>query len=148
MRVLYMSHRYHTDQNTIMKGWKENGHEICFISQYEGKIEDYTWVKPVVMGYGALFRLIDKFYVNVLFRKRPFAMDMRLKCGWPPILKMAKKIREFQPDVAILRERSISLTICATSGSCSVGPIGPQMPAGLEGVACFQALMYSSASAQ
>ena len=107
MRVLYMSHRYHTNQNTIMKGWKENGHEICFISQYEGKIEDYTWVKPVVMGYGALFRLIDKFYVNVLFRKRPFAMDMRLKCGWPPILKMAKKIREFQPDVAILRERSI-----------------------------------------
>ena len=85
MRVLYMSHRYHTNQNTIMKGWKENGHEICFISQYEGKIEDYTWVKPVVMGYGALFRLIDKLYVNVLFRKRPFAMDMKLKCGWPPL---------------------------------------------------------------
>ena len=40
MKVLYMSHRYHTNQNTIMKGWKENGHEVCFISQYEGKIEE------------------------------------------------------------------------------------------------------------
>ena len=107
MKVLYMSHRYHTNQNTIMKGWKENGHEVCFISQYEGKIEDHTWVKPVIMGYGKLFRLIDKFYVNVLFRKRPFAMDMRLKCGWPPIFKAAKVIKEFQPDVAILRERSV-----------------------------------------
>lgn len=107
MKVLYMSHRYHTNQNTIMKGWKENGHEVCFISQYEGKIEDHTWVKPVIMGYGKLFQLIDKFYVNVLFRKRPFAMDMRLKCGWPPIFKAAKEIKEFQPDVAILRERSI-----------------------------------------
>ena len=40
MRVLYMSHRYHTNQNTIMKGWVENGHEVCFLSQYAGKIED------------------------------------------------------------------------------------------------------------
>lgn len=111
MKVLYMSHRYHTNQNTIMKGWKENGHEICFISQFSGKIEDYTYVKPVVLGYGALFRLIDRFYVNVLFKNKPNAMDMKLKCGWPPIRKMAKVIREFQPDVAIIRERSI-YTIC------------------------------------
>jgi hypothetical protein len=33
-------------------------------------------------------------------------------------------------------------------GNCSVGPIGPQMPTGLSGVACCQARIYSSASAQ
>ena len=49
MKVLYMSHRYHTNQTTIMKGWKENGHEVLFLSQYAGKVEDYTWVKPVVI---------------------------------------------------------------------------------------------------
>lgn len=111
MKVLYMSHRYHTNQNIIMKGWKENGHEICFISQFAGKIEDYTYVKPVVLGYGALFRLIDKFYVNVLFKNKANAIDMKLKCGWPPVGKMAKIIREFQPDVAIIRERSV-YSIC------------------------------------
>lgn len=114
MKVLYMSHRYHTNQNTIMKGWKENGHEICFISQFAGKIEDYTYVKPIVLGYGALFRLIDYVYVNILFRRKANAIDMKLKCGWPPIRKMAKIIRDFQPDVAIIRERSV-YSICMTA---------------------------------
>lgn len=114
MKVLYMSHRYHTNQNTIMKGWKDNGHEICFISQFAGKIEDYTYVKPIVLGYGALFRAIDSFYVNVLFRNRPNAIDMKLKCGWPPVRKMAGIIRDFMPDVAIIRERSV-YSICMTA---------------------------------
>ena len=114
MKVLYMSHRYHTNQNTIMKGWKENGHEICFISQFAGKIEDYTYVKPIVLGYGAVFRAIDWFYINVLFRKKANAIDMKLKCGWPPIKKMADIIRNFKPDVAIIRERSI-YSICMTA---------------------------------
>lgn len=107
MRVLYMSHRYHTNQNTIMKGWVEQGHEIRFISQYAGKIEDYTYVKPIVAGYSALFRLIDYIYVHILFRRNPYAIDMKLKCGIPPVRKLRKLIREFQPDVAILRERSM-----------------------------------------
>lgn len=111
MRILYMSHRYHTNQNTIMKGWRENGHEICFLSQYAGKIEDYTYVKPIVVGYSILFRFIDYIYVHILFRKKPNAIDMKLKCGIPPIRKVKKLIKEFQPDIVILRERSI-YTIC------------------------------------
>ena len=41
-----------------------------------------------------------------------------------------------------------SFTMRATNGSCSVGPIGPQMPTELSSVDCFQAVMYSSASAR
>lgn len=111
MKVLYMSHRYHTNQTTIMKGWKENGHEVLFLSQYAGKVEDYTWVKPVVMGYAAIFRAFDYLYVHFLKRKDPFAIDMKLKFGIPPLFKIAKKIKEFKPNIAILRERSI-YTIC------------------------------------
>ena len=48
---------------------------------------------------------------------------------------------------ACFSESPSSLTNRATSGSCSVGPIGPQMPKGLSAVACRQASMYSSASA-
>lgn len=111
MRVLYMSHRYHTNQTTIMKGWKENGHKVCFLSQYAGKVEDYTYVKPIVVGYSAVFRAFDYLYVHFLKRKDPFAIDMKLKCGVPPLFKIAKYIRKFKPDIAILRERSI-YTIC------------------------------------
>lgn len=114
MKVLYMSHRYHTNQNTIMKGWVENGHKICFLSQFAGKIEDYTYVKPIVVGYSKLFKIFDYLYVNVLFRKKPNAIDMKLKLGFPPIFKMAKIIKEFNPDVAIIRERSI-YAICMTA---------------------------------
>ena len=111
MKVLYMSHRYHTNQTTIMKGWKENGHEVRFLSQYAGKVEDYTYVQPIVVGYSRLFMAFDYIYVHFLKRKDPFAIDMKLKCGIPPLFKLAKYINEFQPDIAIIRERSI-YTIC------------------------------------
>ena len=111
MKVLYMSHRYHTNQTTIMKGWKENGHEVRFLSQYAGKVEDYTYVQPIVVGYSRLFMAFDYIYVHFLKRKDPFAIDMKLKCGIPPLFKLAKYIKEFQPDIAIIRERSI-YTIC------------------------------------
>lgn len=114
MRVLYMSHRYHTNQNTIMKGWKEHGDEVCFLSQYAGKIEDYTYVKPVVMGYSPVFMLFYRLYVNVLARNNPAAMDIRLKIGIPPIFKLRKAIREFDPDLVSMRERSV-YTICMTA---------------------------------
>lgn len=111
MKVIYMSHRYHTNQTTIMKGWLENGHEVRFLSQYAGKIEDYAYVKPIVVGYSALFRAFDYIYINFLKRKDPAAIDMKLKLGIPPIFKLAKYIKEFEPDLAILRERSM-YTIC------------------------------------
>lgn len=94
-----------------MKGWKENGHEVRFLSQYAGKVEDYTYVKPIVVGYSALFRAFDYLYVHFLRRKDPSAIDMKLKLGVPPLLRLAKYIKEFNPDVAIIRERSI-YTIC------------------------------------
>lgn len=111
MKVLYMSHRYHTNQTTIMKGWKENGHEVRFLSQYAGKVEDYTYVQPIVVGYSRLFMAFDYLYVHFLKRKDPAAIDMKLKCGIPPLFKLAKYIKEFKPDIAIIRERSI-YTIC------------------------------------
>lgn len=111
MKVIYMSHRYHMNQTTIMKGWIENGHEVRFLSQYAGMIEDYSYVKPIVVGYSRLFNMFNYFYVHFWKRKEYFAMDMRLKWGIPPIFKLAKYIKEFKPDIAILRERSI-YTIC------------------------------------
>lgn len=111
MKVMYMSHRYHTNQTTIMKGWVENGHEVRFLSQFAGKIEDYTYVKPIVLGYSKFFNVIDYVYIHFINRKDPFAIDMKLKCGIPPIFKLAKQIKEFKPDLAIIRERSV-YTIC------------------------------------
>ncbi len=111
MKVMYMSHRYHTNQNAIVKGWKDHGDEVLFCSQYAGKIEDYTYTEPVVVGYSPVYRLLDYVYVHFLARNNPAAIDLKIKCGFPPIGKLAGIIKSFGPDLVIMRERSL-YSIC------------------------------------
>lgn len=107
MRFLYVAHRYHTNQVPIMKELREHGHEVCFVSHYQGKLEDYAYVTPVVAGYSKVFSAINWLYVNLLQRKNSKACDMRLKYGFPSMWKIRKIISNFKPDLMIVRERSI-----------------------------------------
>lgn len=107
MRFLYVAPRYHTNQMDIMKGLKEQGHEVCFISHYRAVIEDYSCVEPIVLGYSWLYRFFDFVYVRIIHRNDPSANVLKIKCGIPPILKLWKAINAFQPDVVIVRERSM-----------------------------------------
>ena len=107
MRFLYVAPRYHTNQVPIMRGLKKEGHEVCFISQYAGKMEDYTDVTPVVVGYSKLYLMLDACYMKLMGKKDKRAGDRKIKCGFPPVFKLAKAIRESGADVAILRERSV-----------------------------------------
>lgn len=106
MRFLYVAPRYHTNQTDIMKGLVEHGHEVCFISHYAAIIEDYSYVTPIVLGYSPLYRLIDFLYVKVIHRKDPEAIVYKIQHGFPPLRKLGKLIRDFAPDIVILRERS------------------------------------------
>ncbi len=112
MRVMYIAPRFHTNQIGVIKGWIEHGDEVCFISHYEGKIEDHSVISPIVLGYSRVFQCLSFFYTKILFRKKANAGDIKLKCGFPPRGKMKKVLEEFQPDLIILRERSI-YSICA-----------------------------------
>ena len=107
MRFLYIAPRYHTNQAPIMKCLIENGHEVCFISHYRGKIEDYSVIQPVVLGYSWIFNLWENFYVNVLHKNNSRAIDMKLKFGFPSAIKIRKEVKNFSPDVMIIRERSV-----------------------------------------
>lgn len=107
MRFLYVAHRYHTNQAPIMKGLVEHGHEVCFVSHYRGEIEDYDYVTPVVAGYSALFSAANWIYVHILQRKNSKACDMRLKYGFPSMRRIRKIVKQFAPDVMIIRERSV-----------------------------------------
>ena len=107
MRIMYIAPRFHTNQAPIIKGLKEHGHEICFLSHYQGMIEDYSVIKPVVIGYSRVFLFWERFYIKVLHKNDPKAVDMRLKSGFPPVGKVRKLVKGFLPDVVIIRERSI-----------------------------------------
>lgn len=112
MHFLYIAPRYHTNQIPIMKGLKREGHEITFLSQYAGKLEDYTTVKPIVVGYSPVYLFFDALYVRLMKKKNPYAGDKKIKCGIPRMGKLAKEIKASKADVAILRERSV-YSICA-----------------------------------
>ena len=62
MRVLYVAPRYHTNQIPVMKGWQAGGHEVVFISQFAGTPEDYTVLKPIILGYSRIFECFIKGY--------------------------------------------------------------------------------------
>ncbi len=113
MKFLYIAPRYHTNQADIMKGLKEQGHEILFISHYAALIEDYSCVTPVVLGYSKLYQLFDFLYVKVIRRKDPEAIVYKIQHGFPPLGKLKKLICDFAPDLVILRERSMySMAAC------------------------------------
>lgn len=120
MRFLYVAPRYHTNQTDIMKGLIEHGHEVCFISHYAAIIEDYSYVTPIVLGYSALYRLIDYLYVKVIHREDPEAIVFKIQHGFPPMRRLKKLICGFAPDVVILRERSVysmaAYRICRRKG--------------------------------
>lgn len=121
MRFLYVAHRYHTNQAPIMKGLVEHGHEVCFVSHYQGKIEDYSYVTPVVAGYSGLFSAINWIYVHILHRKNSKACDMRLKYGFPSLHRIRKIVSDFKPDVMIIRERSVySIFTCLACRSLKI----------------------------
>lgn len=107
MRFLYVAPRYHTNQIPIMKGLKEQGHTVAFFSHYAGKIEDYSYIKPEIIGYSWLFQLFDFFYVKVLHKNNPKVADKKLLRGFPSVYKLSRKIKEFNPDLVIIRERSV-----------------------------------------
>lgn len=113
MRFLYVAHRYHTNQAPIMKNLVEQGHEVCFLAHHKGATEDYSYVTPVIGGYSPLFQVFNRLYVNVFHRKDSHANDMRLKLGFPSGRKIRKIVKEFAPDIMIIRERSVySIVVC------------------------------------
>ena len=111
MRVMYVLHRYHTNQIAIMKGWKEHGDDLKLLTWYTGKVEDHSAVVPETLGYSRFFQAFFWIYVRLHF-KNPFAKDVNLHYGFPPFGKFEKEVREFRPDLVILRERSIYTMSC------------------------------------
>lgn len=112
MRFLYVAPRYHTNQVPIIRGLKRKGNEVCFLSQYAGKVEDYSDLTPTVIGYSGIFLFFDRIYMALMKKKDAYAGDRKMKCGFPPIGKLKRAIRDSHADVAILRERSV-YSICA-----------------------------------
>lgn len=113
MRILYIAPRFHTNQSAVVKGWMERGNEVSFISYYTAIIEDYSCIKPIVLGYSPFYYPIDYIYVNLIKRNDPANTAFKINHGFPPIFRMRREMRRIKPDIVIMRDRTL-YTIVAT----------------------------------
>lgn len=107
MKIMYLAPRFHTNQSAAVKGWIDRGDDVLFVSYYASIIEDYSSVRPVVLGFSPIFYLIDKLYMEVLHRKDAAASAFKINYGIPRVLKLRKIIRQWKPDVIIMRDRTL-----------------------------------------
>lgn len=109
MRVLYIAPRFHNNQVPVVKGWLDSGHEVLFIAQIaEPRLEDYSVLKPVVLGHSPVFARFFSLYTRLVgCRDEDKKFAMYSKAGFPPMSKLRRLITDFGPDIAILRERSV-----------------------------------------
>ena len=123
MKIMYVAPRYHTNQLDIVKGLLDRGDEVKYICYYTSQIEDYSLLKPVVLGFSSFSQLINNFYIKVIKRNQRGACDIRIKYGIPPLGKLKELIKEFNPDVIILRDRtfySISANLAKPKNTVSI----------------------------
>lgn len=107
MRVMYIAPRFHTNQSAVVKGWIDRGDTVTFISYYTAIIEDYAYVKPIVLGFSPVYYLIDYLYVNVFRRNDPGNTTFKINHGFPPIRRLRAVMKKEKPDLVIMRDRTL-----------------------------------------
>lgn len=109
MNVMYVAPRYHTNQIPIMRGWVEKGDKVSFVSQYQGKTEDYAVLTPIILGYSAVFNGINKLFAFFL-KKNPKISNIenfQTHYGFPARKKVRQLLRELTPELIIFRDRNL-----------------------------------------
>ena len=110
MNIVYIAPMFHTNQVPITKGWREQGHNVDFICQHKGNTENHQYCTPYVMGYSLIFNFIlqiHQFVKKKSLQKAFYPEAFRDRFGFPPVFRFIKMINAINPDIVILRERSV-----------------------------------------
>lgn len=102
-RILYTAPRYHTNQVPIMHGWHNQGCKVMFMATFVGISEVHDDVE---------FHLLKKSWISKLLFKHidkkydANRVEWKKVCSFIPAIRdTARKIKAFQPDIVIMRER-------------------------------------------
>lgn len=113
LKVLYIAPRFHTNQVPVVKGWLAEGDDVCFISHFARPGENYEFLEPEVLGCSRIFELIYGLYrawctIRVSGGNREKKLyEFRLKRSFPPVGMASLYIKDFRPDIVIVRERAL-----------------------------------------
>lgn len=117
-RILYVSHRYHTNQVPIMKGWAKIGASVLFLVTYIGAIESHDSVRLHKLRPSLFTRLAHKIIdwkYNVVDAENKKSHIFR-----PDFYDVYRQIKNFRPDFVIIRNFSLGnlkiILICRLLG--------------------------------
>ena len=114
-----------------MKGWVDHGDEVYMICQKKGSIEGDKYVIPCYVGLSKVFLVWEWLHINILHRNNPNARNLFVKFGFPPMRIIKKEIDRVNPDLVILREKSLYTALvysyCKRKGYKSI--LSTQSPA-------------------
>ena len=83
----------------------KKAHQIKFFVQYIGKSEDHSIVEPYIIKKtffsSLLYKLVDYKYSASEARK------IKIKIFMPEMVDLLKKIKQYRPDIVILRDRNV-----------------------------------------
>lgn len=99
MKFLFLAPRYHINMHYLVKSLIKNGQSVEMAVLYTSVAEDYSILKPTVLGFSYLFKFI-KFFDR---KKNNRLNNFDLKYAFPPILKLWKMIRLSHSDVIMVK---------------------------------------------
>lgn len=111
MRILYIAPRFHTNQADLMRSWIERGDDARMLVRYVGKSEDHSMLMPDLCEYSKGSIALFKGY-RILRRNDEHNDCFLLRFGIPNAKRIREYLRDFSPDLVILREKSMYSIIC------------------------------------
>lgn len=102
MKILYVGHRFHTNQIPIMKGWNKLGVRPMFLAQYEGVGEVHDNVEFHLMKLSLLCKPFFFFYDRMY--NPAVAESKKINAFIPSLRKTILQIKAYNPDIVIIRE--------------------------------------------
>lgn len=110
MKILFVQWRYHPNRHPIVKALQRGGHNVEYISLYSAENEEYSALKPQIIGYSPIF----KFFAKKIGK---FDFHTRKMFGWPPLDELYYAMRDFDPDVVVVRDYTITSALALFIGN-------------------------------
>lgn len=101
MRFIFVQWRYHSNRHPMVKALKKGGHKVKYLSLYSGPSEEYSATSPFIIGYSKIFKYISKALDG-------FDPSEGKWVGWPPIHELRNEIKEFNPDILVVRDYTLT----------------------------------------
>ena len=101
--IIYVAPNYHINQTYATKSLLDKGWKVIFLSQRVSPKQDYSFLKPKIIGYNFISKLLS----GLFFEKNSTEeWKFLTKYGIPPV-KLIKLFKREKPSLIIIRGHSL-----------------------------------------